>query len=232
MTLDAKFRHRGHLRRGGEDPVYGDLRRGGDGGHRAAAHRFSGCGWAIAAIGPGPDAPYISGSGTTALVFEYTVLATDEDDNGIWIEADAVRLNGGTIKDSDDNDADLTHAQPGGQSSHKVDGSLNPPDTTAPTVSSAEVAAAAPKQLVITFDEPLDTTAAPAASAFTVKVGGTAEPQPAAVSISGSAVTLTLAVALDSSQSNVTVDYTNPGTSNDPLKTPATMRWRPLPIGR
>ena len=160
-------------------------------------------------------AAYISGSGSMALVFEYTVQSGDMDDNGIWIEADAVKLNGGTIRDGDSNDADLRHTAPRGQSSHKVDGSLTP---TAPTVSSAEVTAAAPKELVITFDKALATDSTPAASAFTVKVGGTAEPQPTAVSISGSAVTLTLAVALDASQSNVTVDYTNPGTANSPLK--------------
>ena len=93
-----------------------------------------------------------------------------------------------------------------------------PPDTTAPTFSSALVTAAAPKSLAITFDEALDTTSEPAASTFTVKVGGTAEDAPTNVSISGAVVTLTLAVALDSSQSNVTVDYTNPGTANSPLK--------------
>ena len=164
------------------------------------------------------DATLLSGSGTTALVFGYTVVAADDDDNGIWIPANALMLNSGTIRDSANNNADVTHTQLGTLSGHKVDGSIDPPDTTPPTFSSALVTAAAPKSLVITFSEALDTGSVPAASAFTVKVGGTAEGTPTDVSISGSTVTLTLAIALDAGQTNVTVDYTNPGTANDPLK--------------
>ena len=162
------------------------------------------------------DATLLSGSGTTALVFGYTVVAADDDDNGIYIESNALMLDGGTIQDDDGHNADITHAQLGTQSNHLVDGSLNPPDTTAPTFSSALVTAAAPKSLVITFSEALDTGSVPAAGAFTVKVGGTAEDAPTGVSISGAEVTLTLATALDASQTSVTVDYTKPG--SDPLK--------------
>ena len=164
------------------------------------------------------DATLLSGSGTTALVFGYTVVAADDDDNGIWIPENALMLNSGTIQDSDSNTADITHTQLGTQSTHLVDGSIDPPDTTAPTFSSALVTAAAPKSLAITFNEALDTTSVPAASAFAVIVGTTPEATPTNVSISGAVVTLTLAVALDSSQSNVTVDYINPGTANSPLK--------------
>ena len=162
------------------------------------------------------DATLLSGSGTTALVFGYTVVAADDDDNGIYIESNALMLDGGTIQDDDGHNADITHAQLGTQSNHLVDGSLNPPDTTAPTFSSALVTAAAPKSLVITFSEALDTSSVPAPGAFTVKVGGTAEDDPTGVSISGAEVTLTLATALDASQTSVTVDYTKPG--SDPLK--------------
>ena len=85
-------------------------------------------------------AAYISGSGSTALVFEYTVLATDMDDNGIWIEADALKLDSDDlIQDGDGNNKDLSHSAPGGQSDHKVDGSLTPPTNTAPTASDGEV---------------------------------------------------------------------------------------------
>ena len=163
------------------------------------------------------SAAYVSGTGTTALVFEYTVVAADTDSDGISINANALGLNSGTIKDSDSHDADITHAALAAQSDHQVDGSLTP-DETAPTVTGAEVALDAPKSLAITFNEALDTTSVPAASAFTVKVDGTAEATPTNVSISGAVVTLTLATALDAGQTNVTVDYTNPGTSNNPLK--------------
>ena len=67
-----------------------------------------------------------SGSGTTALVFSYTVVAGDIDDNGIWIgnhdrtikldTGDAIRGTGGGL------DAVLTHAEEGTQPGHKVNG--------------------------------------------------------------------------------------------------------------
>ena len=67
----------------------------------------------------------MSGSGTTALVFGYTVVAADDDDDGIWIPANALMLNSGTIRNSANNNADVTHAQLGTQSTHLVDGSLD-----------------------------------------------------------------------------------------------------------
>ena len=87
------------------------------------------------------NADYVSGTGTTALVFEYTVQPTDQDDNGIWIRENPVhRDSDDKIRGSNGNDADLTHAQLGGQSNHKVDGSLTPPGSnTAPTASNNTV---------------------------------------------------------------------------------------------
>ena len=46
-------------------------------------------------------AAYHSGSGTTALVFRYTVAAGDADSDGITVAQNALALNGGTIGDSD-----------------------------------------------------------------------------------------------------------------------------------
>ncbi len=90
---------------------------------------------------------------------------------------------------------------------------------TAPTVSSAEVTAAKPKELVVTFSEALATGSVPAAAAFAVKVGGSAGPAVSSVAIDGGDATklkLGLAVALDAGQTSVTVDYTKPG--SNPLK--------------
>ena len=70
-------------------------------------------------------ANYASGAGTTALRFTYVVQAGDMDDNGIYIEANELELNGGTIQGVDDDvAATLTYTRPGTQSGHKVDGSL------------------------------------------------------------------------------------------------------------
>ena len=67
-----------------------------------------------------------SGSGTTELVFSYTVVAGDMDDNGIWIgdqdrtikldTGDAIRGTVGGL------DAVLTHPSGGAQTGHKVNG--------------------------------------------------------------------------------------------------------------
>ncbi|MDD5249491.1 MAG: Ig-like domain-containing protein [Rhodocyclaceae bacterium] len=56
------------------------------------------------------QANYASGSGTSALVFTYTIQAGQTDANGISIAANSLSLNGGTIKDTAGNVATLTHA--------------------------------------------------------------------------------------------------------------------------
>jgi hypothetical protein len=72
-------------------------------------------------------ATYQSGSGTSTLVFRYTVQAGDEDSDGIAV-ASPIDLNGGTIKDVPGNDAVLTFTPPD-TSSVLVDG-------VAPTITS------------------------------------------------------------------------------------------------
>ena len=75
---------------------------------------------------PGPQnefASYLSGSGTKELVFSYTVLAVDDDADGIWWNADSLRL------DSDDSitgtinglDADLDHTALNKLENHRID---------------------------------------------------------------------------------------------------------------
>jgi hypothetical protein len=56
------------------------------------------------------SATYVSGSGTTALVFNYTILAGQTDANGIGIGANSLALSGGTLKDAAGNAATITHA--------------------------------------------------------------------------------------------------------------------------
>ena len=66
-------------------------------------------------------------SRTSSLFFEYTVVAADSDEDGTSVAADAISLNGGSIKAAADGatDADLTHAALTPGSGHKVDGSKN-----------------------------------------------------------------------------------------------------------
>ena len=72
------------------------------------------------------QAAYASGSDSTELVLSYTVAAGDNDADGISWAADALSLNGGTIKFmtsvvANRVDAALTHAAKTAQSGHKVD---------------------------------------------------------------------------------------------------------------
>ena len=75
-------------------------------------------------------AGYESGSGTEKLLFAYTVLADDSDDDGIWIgnhnhaTNPTFRLDGNDrIGNAGGDAAELAHDELGRQSGHKVDGS-------------------------------------------------------------------------------------------------------------
>ena len=67
------------------------------------------------------NAAYKSAAGSK-MVFSYTVVSGDNDTDGISIAADKLTLNGGTIKDTADNAANLSHGALSAQSGHKVDG--------------------------------------------------------------------------------------------------------------
>ena len=91
------------------------------------------------------SAPLVRGSGTATLVFGYTVVSSDEDDDGIWIGdqdrtlvgARRLMAQSGTITSlATSTAADLTHSELGQQSDHKVDGSRTP-DNNAPVFTSS-----------------------------------------------------------------------------------------------
>ena len=157
------------------------------------------------------QAAYASGSDSTELVFSYMVAAVDTDTDGVSWSANALSLNGGTIKfmtstPADAVDAALTHGAGTAQSGHKV--------KTAPVLTKRTVNETA---LVLTYNEALDANSVPGSGAFTVKVGGTAVSLASnnPVAISGSTVTLTLAAAVTASDT-VTVSYAVP--SSNPIQ--------------
>ncbi len=95
------------------------------------------------------DAAYESGSGTAALVFGYTVVSTDVDDNGIYQlgGSDFASRDGPVDLDSDDSitftgtstDAVLAYATRVQRSDHKVDGSRTSVASTDATLSGLAV---------------------------------------------------------------------------------------------
>ena len=65
---------------------------------------------------------YHTGTGTTELVFRYTVTDGDMDPDGVSVSANSLTLNGGSILDTSNNPLNLNHEplqQPGGQ--HVID---------------------------------------------------------------------------------------------------------------
>ena len=92
-------------------------------------------------------ADYESGTGSTDLVFSYTVAEGDEDTDGVAVEAGTIALNGGTIQVGT-TDAALAHEAEAANPAHKVDG-------IRPTLASATVAADG-ASITLVFDEPFD----------------------------------------------------------------------------
>lgn len=105
-------------------------------------------------------ATYVSGSGTSALVFSYTVQSGDSDTNGIVLSA-TLDTNGGTLQDSAGNSANTTLNSVGSLTSVLV-------DTTVPTVSnvSSTKADGSYKEgdvvaITVTFSEAVTVTGTP-----------------------------------------------------------------------
>ncbi len=102
----------------------------------------------------------------TRLYFEYIVQASDVDEDGFSVPANALTLNGGSIRDADGNDADLTHDALPADSNRRVDGA-----STVPTVArvrfsrfpASQDAYAAGETIfaVATFTRRVQTTGAP-----------------------------------------------------------------------
>ena len=84
------------------------------------------------------QAAYASGSGSTALVFTYTILANQTDTDGISIAANSLALNGGTLRDAAGNAVTLTHTAVAANTGYLV-------DTLAPTNQDTVFAAAVSK---------------------------------------------------------------------------------------
>lgn len=118
------------------------------------------------------DAIYVSGSGTSALVFRYTVQSGDADANGVALGS-SIALNGGTVKDAVGNNAVLTGVSASGLAGVKVDG-------VAPTLASVMAPAAGTYKVgdtldfTVNFSEAITVAGAPKL-ALTLDAGGTVD---------------------------------------------------------
>ena len=157
------------------------------------------------------EATYSSGSDTAELVFAYTVQAGEIDTDGISWSANALALDGGTVRltTTDANveeDAALAHpAQREGLAGHRVD--ADPPGVESASLDGT--------RLDLVYDEVLDGSSEPGTSAYTVAATVGSNPTVSMVSVEGSTVTLTLSAAPDDS-AEVTLGYTAP--ASNPVK--------------
>ena len=125
------------------------------------------------ALNDGGTATYVSGSGSNALVFSYTVAAGQNTADLALAASNAIVLNGATIRDAAGNNAVLT-----GANGYNPAGTLQI-DTTAPTISaiatspgSGQVATGGTVTLTVTFSEAV--TVAGGTPTLALNDGGTA----------------------------------------------------------
>jgi hypothetical protein len=85
-------------------------------------------------------ATYVSGSGSTATVFRYTVESGLNDNDGIAVTSSSIDLNTGTIKDGSNNNATLTLGSISSLANVKV-------DALEPSVSSINISGTSPSNL-------------------------------------------------------------------------------------
>ena len=91
--------------------------------------------WQPGLAGQTKEVPYVEGSGSSTLEFQYVVQAGDRDRTGVAVERNRLRLNGGSIKhETTGRDANLNHGKPN-LSGHRVDGRLDPPRAELNTLS-------------------------------------------------------------------------------------------------
>ena len=140
-----------------------------------------------------------SGSGTGQLVFGYTLSAGDGEHNSLLVEADAMVLNGGSVRDVANNLDAATQHQGGGTVFQP------PPDETAPQLRSATVDGSS---LTLAYDEELDNVSMLSSDLFAVNVNG-APRSVMGVAVGQSSVILLLFPAVDAGDT-VTVSYTAP----------------------
>ncbi len=177
-----------------------------------------------ASDGARQEAAYVSGTGTTELVFEWTVLADVPGEEGaIDIPANTTGggtlltdgglvLNGGTIEDAQDRGVNIRHGEYATESEV---------DTTPPVLASgAEGATVDGTTLVLTFErasgvaDHLDGSSVPAPEKFIIIAAGSAQ-QASAVEVDGATVTLTLGSEVGHAQ-DVKMQYQ--GSDENPIR--------------
>ena len=158
------------------------------------------------------DLDYVSGTETETLTFEYEVVSGDSDTTGVYMKANALQRNSGTIKHhTTGRDAVLDHARPGASGNFpgaKVDGTLTPPVATLTGLTLSEVTlnqtfAATTRSYTADVANSVAVTTVTA----TAETGATAVVSPA----DSNGRTAGHQVTLDVGETAITVEVTKPG---------------------
>ncbi|WP_200911945.1 SprB repeat-containing protein, partial [Pedobacter sp. Hv1] len=163
-------------------------------------------------LNSGGTASYSSGSGSSALVFNYTIATGQDIADLDQASTSALSLNGGTIKDAAGNDATLTLAAPGATGSLGANKDLVI-NTTAPTILSINRVGSATTNstsvdFVVTFSENVSGVDM---SDFTITSTGITSPSVTAVS--GSNTTRTVTVNTGTGDGMLRLDLKSTGTN-------------------
>ena len=129
------------------------------------------------------QAAFVSGSGTESLLFRYSVIEDDLDNDGVSIAANA--LIGGVIEDDHGNAVDRTFTALPAAAGHKVDGTVSTPRVVDVRITSLPEAAGMyvegeAIEVTVAFDRAVHVTGDPV---LTLSVGGRSRP---AALVSGS----------------------------------------------
>ncbi|WP_179232744.1 S-layer homology domain-containing protein [Paenibacillus rigui] len=116
------------------------------------------------------QAAYMSGSGTNALLFQYTVLSGHEDNDGVAVGA--LSLNGAALRDAAGNDADMTLNNVGGTGSVLVD-AIVPTVTNVTVPADGTYVAGANLDLTVNFSEPVSVNTAGGTPYLPLTIGST-----------------------------------------------------------
>ena len=144
----------------------------------AAVDAATGTDFVLSVSGP-KRAPLLRGSGTKKLVFGYTVVASDDDDSGIWIgDQDRTLVgnrngdpqNGEITSAVTDRAVDLDHDSPGVLSGHKVDGSRTT-DNVAPSFTSDATIIVAENETAVVTVEATDSDADDGVTGYAITGG-------------------------------------------------------------
>lgn len=150
------------------------------------------------------SATYVSGSGSTALTFRYTVEVADNDADGISVNA--LVLNGGTIRDNLDLDAALNLQSIGSTASVLIDGVR--PTVNSITLNGTPAADAVSLDYGVEFSESVSGVSV---GDFSLTTTGTAS---GVISgISGSGATYTVGISSITGTGTIRLDLQSSGTS-------------------